>query len=221
MRIITGSIKSTPIEWLPVLSHIEPPRVRRKQILVREYKKIIANPDLPIHQDLIHFNRLKSRSPSVRMAQQLITNNFDGYEEWQSDWQGKVSPTWHPLLISKEPPHGFNLPRKLWVRLNRIRTGHGRSGSALYRWGMRSNPECECGAASQTMGHITYECPLTALSWNKRRLVARDTGGHFLARSVKPGAVIIQTIIVIMFVIYVLVLMLYLLSSGMFEWTIS
>ena len=56
MRIITGSIKSTPIEWLPVLSHIEPPRVRRKQILVREYKKIIANPDLPIHQDLMHFN---------------------------------------------------------------------------------------------------------------------------------------------------------------------
>ncbi|XP_044753710.1 uncharacterized protein LOC123313078 [Coccinella septempunctata] len=164
MRIISGSVKSTPIEWLPVLCHIEPPKIRRQQILVREFKKVSENLDLPIHQDIIRFNRLKSRNPTVKTAQQLVTNNFNGYEEWIASWQSRADPAWHPLLDPKNPPQGFNLPRKIWVRLNRIRTGHGRSGSALFKWGMRMSPECDCGAASQTMHHIAYECPTRRFS---------------------------------------------------------
>ena len=30
MRIISGTLKSTPTSWLPVLSHIHPPKIRRK-----------------------------------------------------------------------------------------------------------------------------------------------------------------------------------------------
>jgi len=35
MRVISGALKSTPLEWLPVLSNIFPPDIRRKQALVR------------------------------------------------------------------------------------------------------------------------------------------------------------------------------------------
>lgn len=44
MRTITGTIKSTPIHWLPVLSNITPPpHIRRIYSLVREWDKCILN----------------------------------------------------------------------------------------------------------------------------------------------------------------------------------
>lgn len=49
MRIISGTLKSTPTDWLPILSHIPPPDFRRKAALLREYKRIQGNPQLPIH----------------------------------------------------------------------------------------------------------------------------------------------------------------------------
>lgn len=94
MRIITGPIKSTPIKWLPVLYHIEPLKIHRKQILIREFKKICVNHGLPIHDDIITFKRLKSRNPYVRTVQKLITDNFNAKNEWPSDWQNRVSPVW-------------------------------------------------------------------------------------------------------------------------------
>ncbi|XP_072395122.1 uncharacterized protein [Diabrotica undecimpunctata] len=52
MRIITGVIKSIPTQWLPVLSHIPPPKLRRIHSLTSEYRKILSNEILPIHQDI-------------------------------------------------------------------------------------------------------------------------------------------------------------------------
>jgi len=46
--------------------------------------------------------------------------------------------------------------------LNRFRTGQGRSGVNLVRWGQATDPTCGCGAP-QTMSHIVNECPLTRL----------------------------------------------------------
>jgi len=60
----------------------------------------------------------------------------------------------------KQP--GFDLKRNTWVTLNRIRTGHGRSGHMMYKWGLRDNETCDCGYESQTINHITTECPIRA-----------------------------------------------------------
>lgn len=51
-RIITGTIQSTPLPWLPVLANIMPPNIRRNAALIREAEKIYSNLDLPMHQDL-------------------------------------------------------------------------------------------------------------------------------------------------------------------------
>ncbi|KAL1116922.1 hypothetical protein AAG570_005391 [Ranatra chinensis] len=48
MRMIAGVIQSTPKEWLPVLSHIPPPNLRRINALIGEYNKIQQNQNLPI-----------------------------------------------------------------------------------------------------------------------------------------------------------------------------
>jgi hypothetical protein len=36
MRLITGTVKSTELQWLPVLSNIAPPKLRREATLFRE-----------------------------------------------------------------------------------------------------------------------------------------------------------------------------------------
>lgn len=164
MRIIAGAIKTTPLYWLPVLSNIEPPYVRRTNILIREFKKISSNTALPIHQDLIVFTRLKSRNPPVKTAQELLSQNYNGVEIWRTDWRNRAHPRWHTLFESPKHPAGFHLPRKTWVTLNRIRTGHGRCGSLMHRWNLRPDPGCDCGAQEQTIHHIVSECPLRAFT---------------------------------------------------------
>ena len=53
LRIVTGTLKSTPLPWLPVLSNITPSHILRKAALAKEWSKIEKNESLPIHQDLI------------------------------------------------------------------------------------------------------------------------------------------------------------------------
>ncbi|VVC32918.1 Hypothetical protein CINCED_3A018366 [Cinara cedri] len=45
MRIISECVKSTKLEWLPVLSHIAPPEVRRHSAelkMIEKYKTLQA-----------------------------------------------------------------------------------------------------------------------------------------------------------------------------------
>jgi len=65
MRIISGTVKSTQIQWLPVLAHIAPPDLRRKAATHSLLNKIKQNPNLPVYEDIYQHpvKRLKSRSP--------------------------------------------------------------------------------------------------------------------------------------------------------------
>ncbi|XP_039291190.1 uncharacterized protein LOC111047100 [Nilaparvata lugens] len=161
MGMISGVIKSTPTEWLPVLSHIPPPNLRRKNALIREFEKISNNPDLRIHEDIENANktRLRSRKPPTKTAIDTATEqNFNLLSAWQQEWTMKQRDQipW----FSQKPP-GFGLPRKAWSTLNRIRTKHGRCGDLLYKWGKIPSPSCECGE-KQTIDHIVKECAITA-----------------------------------------------------------
>jgi len=53
---------------------------------------------------------------------------------------------------------GSNLPRNLWVTLNRLRTGVGCFGSNICHWGLRETASCICGEENQTSHHIIYHC---------------------------------------------------------------
>jgi hypothetical protein len=63
-------------------------------------------------------------------------------------------------IFSKQVP-GFDLPRKIWCKLNRFRTSHGKCNKMLFRWNIRENPSCEFEAEKETIQHIVEECPLT------------------------------------------------------------
>ncbi|KDR10577.1 hypothetical protein L798_15286 [Zootermopsis nevadensis] len=63
MRTVTGCLRTTPTHWLPILSRNLPPAICRQEALLLEFKKLQANPNLPVHDDIPHLNleRLRSR----------------------------------------------------------------------------------------------------------------------------------------------------------------
>ena len=73
-------------------------------------------------------------------------------------------------------PTGFEIPRKTWVRLNRIRTGHGNCAHFLHLWNMSDSNNCDCGAVDQTMHHIANECPNRKFSGGIEGLNRLDEG---------------------------------------------
>ena len=58
------------------------------------------------------------------------------------------------------PTPAATLPRRAWVRLNRLRTGVGRFRSYLYKWRVASSAACECGAEEQIVDHVVLQCPI-------------------------------------------------------------
>ena len=53
MRLISGILHSTPLPWLPVLSNIEPPALRRKAVTDKLVEKIVKHDSWPIQSDIL------------------------------------------------------------------------------------------------------------------------------------------------------------------------
>lgn len=161
MRLITGTLRSTPIHWLPVLSNIAPPNLRRLHAALREYTKITCNEALPINNDIPLFDqhqRLCSRRPSIKTAMELSRSGFNINDAWKIQWINSNTTG----LIHVENPFirlpGFDLPRHIWARLNRIRSKCGVCADFLHICGVLDTPLCDCGADRQTIVHIVTEC---------------------------------------------------------------
>ena len=163
MRTITGVIKASPLQWLPTLSNIEPPHLRRQQALVQTIKRSEAYGNSLLANFLPHVaQRSLVRNSPYLIAQDLRTRGFNVQNEWKANWNN--DPPSNSFLIQDPTSrvNGFNLDRKDWVSLNRFRTGYGRSGEILHKWGMRSTSACNCGDPIQSMSHI-IQCPKRSL----------------------------------------------------------
>lgn len=78
MRLITGTVSSTPTEWLPALCDSAPPAIRRQTVLVREYQKVLSNPNIPLYNDLLDppVPRLVSRKPPIVYVKRINRIKF-------------------------------------------------------------------------------------------------------------------------------------------------
>jgi hypothetical protein len=161
MHLVIGTIKSTPVEWLPVLRNSAPPKLRRREATLREWTKCHACPELPLHQDIPsdHTMRLKSRRSSWQLGNDLIEQGCDIEQMWQERWNVQNPDAGRLIMDPTVRQPGFDLPRRQWTTLNRIRTGHGRCGDLLHKWGKREHPFCECGQI-ETVRHIVLSCPV-------------------------------------------------------------
>ena len=159
MRLISGTMKSTPTASLPALCDILPPDLRRKNALLKEYQKILTSTSLPVNHDVTNppRTRLKSRCAPTSLAQQLSGENFCPNTAWEQQWS--ESGLSFPLFASETRSEAqFHLQRKAWCNLNRLRTGHSRCYDMMVKWQLREDPSCECGADKQTMKYIWLEC---------------------------------------------------------------
>lgn len=162
MRLITGTVKSTPLEWLPAVSRIAPPDIRRQNALLKLYQKTIDNPNIPLHTDLTTdpIARLKSRNPPVVTASNLHSNGFVAPEAWKARWSNNAIQS--PLFdfdSHQNDSKELVLPRKIWCNLNRLRTGHGNCNDMKHKWNLTDDPSCSCGETRQTTNHLLYDCP--------------------------------------------------------------
>lgn len=126
MRTITGTVSSTPIEWLPALSNIMPSNIRRQSNLLALYFKVSNSEQIPLKNDFARpiLTRLKSRHPAVATAKILQASNFNPKEVWKENWlNSRLSSQLFNFDGHSARSKEFSLPRKLWSNLNRLRPG--------------------------------------------------------------------------------------------------
>jgi len=170
MRLITGTLRPTPLPWLPVLSNIEPPALRRKEAVDKLLSKVSDHEEWALHSEIFHppVLRLSSRQPLW-----IEPDPVDIPCQWRDDWSSASVVNHHLVTDPTIHPPGFDLPRRQWSTLNRFRTAQGHCAACHKRWGMADSDLCPCGEV-QTMSHIVESCPLTKLDGGLIRLHSAD-----------------------------------------------
>jgi len=84
MHLISGTLHSTPLPWLPVLSNIEPPALQRKAATDTLVEKIVKHDSWPIQPDIFNplLLRLTSRKPLW-----LDLEPVDIKSRWRHNWK--------------------------------------------------------------------------------------------------------------------------------------
>jgi hypothetical protein len=162
MRTITGTLRPTPVPWLPVLSNIPPPHLRRREATAKLLAKVRADVRIPLNVDITSHPtaRLPSRHP---IWLDPPPEDWSATSAWSAEWSTEDAVNRSLVAEPSARPPGFDLPRQQWKTLNRFRTGQGRCATNLVRWGQATDPTCSCGAP-ETMSHIVNDCPLTCFS---------------------------------------------------------
>jgi len=170
LRNVTGCLRSTPADNLPILAGIQPAKLRRSRPTLYPGRRAME-PGHLLHSALTRplsavARRLKSRHPFVPAAQQLISlsdnNNIRAVQwadhQWNVEWPDKPTRLRTSIPDTSSHAPGMTLPRRAWVRLNRLRTGVGRFRSCLYKLCMASSAACERGAEERTVDHVVLQC---------------------------------------------------------------
>ena len=173
LRIVTGCLRPTPTDNLPVLADIQPAGLRRLGATLSLANRGNLDPDHILYDQLtrpgdLRYERLRSRHPFVPAALGLLANMSElGFRAtqwidhtWNTEYTNSPSRLRDFIPKAGTRPLGLGLPRAAWVRLNRLRTGAGRFHSSMHKWGLAPSPNCECGAPEQTADHIISECSL-------------------------------------------------------------
>ena len=173
LRIVTGCLRPTPTDHLPVLLGIQPAELRRLGATLSLTHRGSLDPDHILHGLLsgsldIRQVRLRSRRPFVPGARNLLDNlarlgicaSEWTNHKWNAEYCESASRLRAFVPETGARPVGMGLPRAAWVKLNRLRTGVGRFHLCMHKWGLALSPNFECGASEQTADHVLTACPI-------------------------------------------------------------
>ena len=165
LRIVTGCLRPTPTDHLPVLSGIQPAELRRMGATFSLAYRGSLDPNHILHGLLSGSSdtgqvRLRSRHPFVPGAWNLLDNlarlGIRASEWTNHKWNAEYCEN-ASRLRAFVPETG---PQAAWVKLNRLRTGVGQFYSSMHKWDLAPSPNCECGASEQTADHVLTACPI-------------------------------------------------------------
>ena len=155
-RVITGTLRPTPLPAVYRLAGIAPPQIRRDAKTMDHKFKQETDTRHPLSGHGAPRGRLKSRNSFMATESldpnQTTSNLLNKWNEWDNHISDAVQD---PV---EELPSGTDLARKDWVTLNRARAKVGKTGRNLHRWGLATSSVCQCGHPDQTMEHILREC---------------------------------------------------------------
>ena len=183
--MVTGCLRPTPTDHLPVLSGIQPAELRRLGATLSLVHSGSLDPDHILYGLLSGSSdtrqvRLRSRRPFVPGVRNLLHNlarlGIRASEWTNHKWNAVYCENASRLRAfeTKARPVGMALSRAAWVKLNRLRTGVGRFHSSMYKWGLAPSPNCECGASEQTADHVLTACPIHRARHGVRGLTVLD-----------------------------------------------
>jgi len=124
MCLISGTLRSTPFPWLPVLSNIEPPALRRKAAIDKLVEKIVKHDSWPIQPDIL----------SPPMPLWLHLQPVDIKSRWRHNWKSAQVVISHLMCDPTIWQPGFDLPRQQWSLLNCFYTEQGHCGACRRKW---------------------------------------------------------------------------------------
>ena len=171
LRIVTGCLRPTPTDHLPILSGIQATELRRLGATLSLAYSGSLDPDHILYGLLSGSSdtrqvRLRSRRPFVPAARNLLDNlarlgiraSEMTNHKCKTEYCENVSRLRAFVPETGARPIGMGLPRVAWVKLNRLRTGVGQFHSSMHKWGLAPLPNCECGASEQTADHVLTAC---------------------------------------------------------------
>ena len=187
LRIVTGCLRPTPTDHLPILSGTQPAELFRLGATLSLAHRGSLDPDHIWYGHLSGSSdtsevKLRSRRPFVPAARNILDNLARlgirvgrlGNHKWKTEYCENASRLRAFLLRTGARPVGLGLPRAAWVKLNCLRTGVGRFHLSMHKWGLAPSPNCECGASEQTADHVLTACSIHRAPHRARGLTVLD-----------------------------------------------
>ena len=147
LRIVTGCLRPTPTDHLPVLSGIQPAELRRMGATLALAHRGFLDSNHILYGLLSGSSdncqvRLRSRRPFVPCARNrldslarlgILASEWTNHK-WKTECCKNVSRLRAFVPETGARPVGIGLPRAAWVKLNRLWTGVGRFHSSMHKW---------------------------------------------------------------------------------------
>ena len=163
LRVISGCMTPTPTAMLSIVAGIPPANIRRDHLVLkladkaRQPGSLVPEFQIDATPQRITREHFVVRSKLLSMEAPLSPTWVE--DRWSEEWMS-TNTCLHEFI--KDPslkPAGCTLDRQSWVRLNRFRTGCGKTQSFLHKIGASDSDSCPCGAP-QTVQHIMRACPI-------------------------------------------------------------
>ena len=159
-RMITGCLKPTNTNSLPILAGIAPSDIRRAVASRTERTRQTMDERHPLNGHLGVVPRLKSRKSFIKCTEPINTTaKAVRLKLWRERLEPLDASVHLNISADEYLPAGADYPWTTWKALNRLRTQVGRSRVNMSKWGYSNETEtCDCGIR-QTMQHLLV-CPM-------------------------------------------------------------